>query len=94
MCIVTVDMIETFIDKGGYCFFSYPCIHGEFEITLKDGRRSKARFTSVEVYVILQDLYNMGTVNENWSHFSKYSELAKSEWNTKSSTELLSHIFV
>lgn len=94
MCIVTVNMIETFIDKGGYCFFSYPCIHGEFEITLKDGRCSKARFTAVEVYVILKDLYEIGIVNENWSHFSKYSKLANSEWNTKSSTELLSNNFV
>lgn len=68
-CVVAVDMIDTFIDESGYCFFSYQRIHREFEIKLKGVRCSKVRFTSVEVYLILQDLYNTGIVNKNWSHF-------------------------
>jgi hypothetical protein len=69
---VTVDMIVSFRDIENRCLESYPCQHGPFEILLKDGRITRAKFNSYEIGAILEALKEIGIKHVDCEHFSSY----------------------
>lgn len=90
---ITVSMIKSFKDTGGYCAQSYPCQHGPFEVELHDGRKVSAYLGANDIYSVLKALKDIGVTHKDWSHFSCYSNIGKLGWKIRPANEILTQIF-